>query len=714
MTCCKKPSIAGFVFLMAILVLSCGKSEPKLQEAGRDWPVYLGGKNSNQFSPLDQINKENTAQLKLAWRYNSGSGDSLAFSQIQCNPIIIDGILYGTSPELILFALDAATGKQLWQFDSNVNENFSLHVNRGISYWQEEGDKRLFFSAGSNLYAIDAEKGKLIETFGNSGIVSLKEGLGKRSEKSYVVARTPGIIYKDLLIIGSTVSETMGAASGHIRAFNVKTGALEWIFHTIPQPGEFGYDTWPKEAYRSIGGANNWAGMSLDVERGIVYCPTGSAAYDFWGGNRKGQNLFANSLIALNAGTGKRIWHYQTVHHDIWDKDLPAPPNLIQVWRNGAKVDAVAQITKQGYIFLFDRSTGESLFPIDELEVPDSDLDGEVAWPTQPVPQLPPPLVPQVFDMEMVTDIDSVSGLYVSNILRTLKTGKPYIPPSTQGTVIFPGFDGGAEWGGAAAEAEKGILYVNSNIMPWIHMMVPLDQGSASKGKEGERSFLKNCAVCHGQDRKGDPSGTFPNLTQVKLKYSKDEMLKILVDGKGFMPSFKHLDQRELEKILSYVRDENTQITQIPDSEARDEYEVPFTHTGYNRFFDNKGYPAVKPPWGTLSAVDMNKGKILWQVPLGEHVELSNKGIPKTGTENYGGPVVTAGGIIFIGASKDEYFRVFDKDTGAELWKYKLPAGAYATPSTYMVGDKQYVVVACGGGKMGTPSGNSYIAFTLD
>ncbi|MGI9531461.1 pyrroloquinoline quinone-dependent dehydrogenase [Lutimonas sp.] len=704
----------NFIFIMFLLLFTSCRPDHAADDVNVDWPVYLGGNDSNQFSSLDQINKGNVQQLKVAWTYNSGKADPNNRSQIQCNPIIIDNVLYGTSPELRLFALHAGTGELIWEFDPNVNEAFSMHVNRGVTYWENANDKRLFMTAGSNLYAIDALTGQMIRSFGDNGIVSLKEGLDNRSQDSYVVSKTPGIVYENKLIIGSVVSETMGAASGHIRAFNVLTGAMEWIFHTIPLPGEYGYDTWPKEAYTYAGGANNWSGMSLDPKKGIVYCPTGSAAYDFWGGDREGENLFANSLLALDANTGERIWHFQTVHHDILDKDLPAPPNLIQVEREGQKIDAVAQITKQGFIFLFDRVSGEPLFPVDEIPVPSSDLKGELSWPTQPVPQLPKPIVPQVFDQELVTNIDSTSHTYVSNILKTLRTGEPFTPPSTQGTVIFPGFDGGSEWGGVAADASAGIIYVNSNIMPWIHMMVPLEANPNENTVAGRRSYLKNCAVCHGQQQEGDPSGTFPSLQGIQEKYSKEEMMKIVQTGKGFMPSFSHLPTTDLESILAYIREDRLVEVHIPDSPDTKTHEAPFTHTGYNRFFDDKGYPAVKPPWGTLTAVDMNKGELIWQVPLGEYEELTAAGISKTGTENYGGPVLTAGGVIFIAASKDEYFRVFDKDNGAELWKYKLPAGGYATPSTYMVGSKQFVVIACGGGKMGTPSGANYIAFALE
>jgi quinoprotein glucose dehydrogenase len=381
-----------------LMSYSCNRdSADRLSEAGDNWPVYLGGKSSSHYSPLSQINKKNLNKLKVAWQYHSGEKDVKNLSQIQCNPLIIDGVLYGTSPGLKVFALNAQTGERLWEFNPDINSEFSIHANRGLTYWEERDDKRLFFGAGSNLYCLNADSGKLINSFGNAGIVSLKEGLGESAKDKYVVLRTPGIIYKDLLIIGSVVSETMGAAPGYIRAFDVHTGKLIWIFHTIPLPGEPGYETWPVNAWQFIGGANCWAGMSLDEKRGIVYCPTGSAAYDFWGGNRKGQNVYADCIIALNAETGKRIWHYQTVHHDIFDKDLPAPPNLLTVRQNGKNIDAVAQITKQGFVFLLDRETGNPLFTVNEIPVPSSDLAGEESWPTQPVPGLPPPLVPQVF-----------------------------------------------------------------------------------------------------------------------------------------------------------------------------------------------------------------------------------------------------------------------------------------------------------------------------
>ncbi len=704
------------LFTLPLLVFSScnNNAENNLKEAGLDWPVYLGGNSSAQYTPLDQVNKHNVQKLTLAWEYHSGKDSSDQLSQIQCNPIIVDKVLFGTSPGLNVFALDAENGKQIWEFNPEHDAGFNLHVNRGVTFWKDGKDKRIFFTAGSNLYAINAETGQLIGTFGKSGIVSLKTGLGHDAQDSYVVARTPGIIYKDLLIMGSTVSESMGAAPGYIRAFNARTGSLEWTFNTIPKPGEVGYETWPEEAHKFIGGANSWAGMSLDEDRGIVFCPTGSASYDFWGGNRKGKNLFANCVLALNAETGKRIWHFQTVHHDIWDRDLPSPPNLVTVNHNGEMIDALAQTSKHGFIFLLNRETGIPLFPVEERPVPASDLEGEEAWPTQPFPVLPLPLMPQKFTQENVTNINQDAHNYVSNILATIRTGQMYIPPSTQGTMMFPGFDGGAEWGGAAFDPFSGILYVNVNIMPWIHYSVPVSGIQKETSHPAESVYFINCAVCHGQQRQGDPSGTFPSLTNIAGKYSKEEILELILKGKGFMPSFKHLNEDQRMGLLAYILDEDyTSKAHISETFSDDNHSSPFVHTGYNRFFDQEGYPAIEPPWGTLSAVDLNEGTIKWQVPLGEFFELSERGIPQTGTENYGGPVVTAGGLLFIGASKDGCFRAFDKNTGDELWKYKLPAGGYATPSSYEIDGKQYIVIACGGGKMGTHSGDSYLAFTL-
>jgi len=682
---------------------------------GREWPSYQGGKERNQFSKLDQINRENVSRLQVAWTYHTGDASSEGRSQIQCNPIVVHGVLFATSPQLDAFALDAATGRELWRFrpEAGGGKREPLGVNRGVAYWESGDERRILYSAGIYLYALDGRTGELIPEFGEDGRVDLREGLGDRAADLYVIATTPGTIFHDLIIVGSRVGEGPGpSAPGYIRAFNVRTGALEWVFHTIPQPGELGYETWPDGAWKQAGGVNSWSGMSLDAERGIVYVPTGSAAFDFWGGNRKGADLFANCLLALDARTGKRIWHYQFVHHDIWDRDLPAPPNLVTIDRDGQKVDAVAQITKAGLVFVFDRTSGEPLFPIDEVPAPPSDLKGEEAWPTQPIPQVPPPFARQTFTESDVTNLSEESHQAVLERLRQVRTGRPFIPPSTQGTVIFPGFDGGGEWGGAAVDPDSGILYVNANEMPWILTMVDLEEKRKAMQSLGEEVYAVNCAVCHGAERQGDPQQVYPSLVAVHDKYDSKGLLALIEEGKGFMPAFGHLPGPEKEALVSYLLGTEGSDGSRPADEETVEG-IPYSHTGYNRFFDPDGYPAVKPPWGTLTAIDLNRGEIRWQVPLGEFPELTARGVPITGTENYGGPVVTAGGLIFIGASKDEKFRAFDKATGRMLWETSLPAGGYATPATYEAGGRQYVVIAAGGGKMGTKSGDAYLAFAL-
>ncbi len=678
-----------------------------------DWPVYLGDKASSQYSFLSQINRDNVGELQVAWTYDAGELTGRRSSQIQTNPIIVEGMLYGLSPRLHVFALDGATGEEIWRFDPSDAGVAASGVSRGVAYWAQGNDKRILYVAGSTLLALDATTGRQIVDFGQDGLVDLHDGLGRDVADLQVVASSPGIIYRNLLIQGTRVSEGLESAPGHIRAYDVQTGEIKWIFHTIPHPEEYGYETWPADAWERIGGANSWAGMSLDEARGIVYIPTGSAAFDFWGGNRVGENLFANSLIALNAATGERIWHFQTVHHDIWDRDLPAPPNLVTVHHDGKGIDAVAQITKSGYVFLFDRVTGEPLFPIEERPVPPSTLIGERTWPTQPLPVKPAPFARQFFTADDVTDISPESRAFVLDSLRVLQSKGQFIPFGTRGTIIFPGFDGGGEWGGAAVDPD-GVLYVNANEMPWVARLIevtPRPEGSGLVSL-GAQTYERECAGCHGSDFTGIQDMENTTLIDLATRLSQAEARETVVKGREFMPGFSRMPAIEMDAVMAYLYNEAEELTESPIQEE-DQPEVPYRFGGYRRFFDPEGYPAVKPPWGTLSAIDLNTGEYRWKITLGELPELTERGIPPTGTENYGGPVVTAGGVVFIAATKDEMFRAFDKDTGALLWQTKLPAGGYATPSTYLAGDRQYVVIAAGGGKMGTEPGNSYLAFAL-
>lgn len=690
--------------------------------ADSDWPAYLGDKASSHYSTLKQITPRNVAKLEVAWQYNSGGMDRNNRSQIQCNPLIIDGVLYGTTPDLKLFALDAATGREKWRFDpTSIPGVTKGGVNRGLVHWAGDGASRIFYGNDPFLHCIDAKTGRRVASFGDGGTVNLKGDLGRDVSKLALQSTTPGVIFSDLLIMGMRLGEGPApAAPGHIRAYDVRTGKLVWRFNTIPLPGEPGYETWPPNAYQYIGGGNVWTGFALDEKRGIVFCPTGSAAFDFWGGNRLGQNLYANCLLALDARTGKRLWHQQLVRHDLWDRDLPAPPNLLTVTHKGKRIDAVAQVTKSGHVFVFHRETGEPLFPIVDVAVPASDLQGESAWPTQPLPVKPAPFSRQVFSYDQITDISPESHRQVLERFAKLRPHVPFQPPSREGTIIFPGFDGGAEWGGAAADPD-GVLYVNGNEMAWVMHMVETKRSGDGPATTGEALFAQACAACHGMDRQGNKAQNVPPLVEVEKRLKPQDVMALLQTGKGVMPSFAFLSEKQRQLLADYVLGAAPVAPPANDAGRKEELgggvdllgNIPYTITGYNRWLDSNGFPAVKPPWGTLNAIDLNTGEYKWTVPLGEWPQLAAKGVPKTGTENYGGPVVTAGGLVFIAASRDEHLRAFDRKTGRELWKAKLPAAGYATPATYSVNGRQYVVIACGGGKIGTKSGDAYVAFAL-
>jgi quinoprotein glucose dehydrogenase len=639
------PINAHFIFLtprislivIISLQLACNTSHKiTANYAAENWTEYAGDDTKSRYSTLSQINKQNVSQLKLTWQYRSGDfSDSLKTTN-ECNPVVVNGVLYGSTPGLKLLALNAATGKELWRFDPlppevlqelhskekiDITPGTGYWVNRGIIYWENGKDKRIYYSAGIYLFAVNVMDGKLIPSFGDKGKIDLRQGFDRDITGLHYNSTTPGVIFKNNLIIGSTVGEgPEPAAPGFVRAFDIITGKLKWVFHTIPQQGEFGNDTWEKDSWKKAGGANAWGGMSLDKKRGIVFISTGSPTWDFYGGDRKGDNLFANCVVALDAATGKRLWHYQVVHHDIWDKDLPCPPNLVTVIHDGKKTDAVAQVGKTGYVYVFDRYSGKPLFPIEEKPVPASKISGESSSITQPIPVKPKEFARVNLTEQDLTNLNPKAHTYAEELFNKSTSGPQFTPLSKQGTLIIPGLLGGANWSGASFDPETGFLYVNSNDLP---------------------SFI----------------GLVPNET-----------------GKPYV----------------------------------------FKGTGYLRFWDPDGYPAITPPWGSLTAINLNTGDFAWQISLGEFDELTKKGIPPTGTPNLGGSIVTAGGLIFIASTKDEKFRAFDKETGNILWETKLPAGGYATPCTYMVNGKQYIAIAAGGGgKMNTKSGDYYLAFAL-
>jgi quinoprotein glucose dehydrogenase len=685
----------------------------------QDWPVYGGQEGGDHYSPLTQINTSNVHQLKVAWTLDTHEQGGL-----QTNPLIIQGILYAYTPSQKVIALDAATGKVDWTFDPGI---VGRQPTRGLSYWSNGTYGILFASANTNLYALDPISGKTIPSFGDGGKIDLRKGLIEGDYiKEFAALTSPGVIFKDMIIVGFKAPETEPALRGDIRAFDVHTGTLRWTFHTIPRPGEVGYDSWPKGAWKVTGAANNWAGMVLDRDRGILFAPTGSAVNDFYGYDRIGDDLFANTLLALDANTGKRIWHFQAVHHDLWDRDFPSPPALITVRRNGKTVDAVAQTTKQGYIFLFDRSNGKSLFPIEERAFPSSDVPGEKASSTQPIPLAPAPFARQLLTADMLTTRTPESHAWALERFKQLRSEGQFVPFSVdKQTIIFPGFDGGAEWGGPAVDIRTGVIYINSNDIAWTGGLTENEVGEA-----GSAIYKNQCSACHGADRKGVP-GAFPSLVDMDKRLSDLASKEVIKNGRGRMPGFPKLSDSRLESLLFFLNTghDSENVGETPkspapaDSSSKHEAEsttnpvVPakYRFTGYQKFLDPDGYPAVVPPWGTLNAIDLNTGKFLWKIPLGEYPELAAKGVKNTGSENYGGPIVTAGGIVFIGSTiYDRKIRAFDSKTGRLLWEAELPYAGNATPATYMIEGKQYIVIATSGGRNRKgPQGAAYIAFAL-
>jgi quinoprotein glucose dehydrogenase len=681
-----------------------------------DWPIYGGSALDDHYSPLKQIDHQNVGQLRPAWRFDMPEpGDT------ETSPIVIEGTLYAYTPDQKVIALDATNGKLLWKFDAGVRGTGPA---RGLTYWTDGKDRRLLAGVMNYLYALDPRDGKPIKTFGEAGRVDLRKNLDRKDFDTYDVSLTsPGVIYHDLIIVGFRTGETSPSAPRDIRAYDVRTGGLRWSFHTIPRPGELGHNTWPANAWKTASAANAWAGFALDEKRGIVYIPTGSAASDFYGADRIGDDLFADALLALDAATGKRIWHFQGVHHDLWDRDFSSPPSLLTVTRNGQRIDAIAQPTKQGFLYLFDRANGKPLFLIEEGAYPKSTVPGEVSSPTQPTPTLPEPFARQRLTEQLLTQRTPAAHDWAVKRFHELRSEGQFVPLGLdKPTVIFPGFDGGSEWGGAAVDQQTGVIYINSNDVAWTGMLVKSVPGAGL----GASLYQTHCFACHGADRKGSPPA-FPSLIEAARRLTPQQIEDVVRSGCGRMPPFSNIETYALKALVHYVitgtdaPQPNAQGRQAPteskemvslfDWKVRSEY----AFTGYSKFLDPEGYPAVAPPWGTLNAIDLNTGHFLWKIPLGEYPELAAKGMSATGSENYGGPIVTAGGLVFIAATiYDKKLRAFDSRNGQLLWQTDLPFAGTATPITYMINGKQYIAIETNNSRnKNAAQGAAYMAYAL-
>ncbi len=677
------------------------------QVAYRGWAQWGGSSENLHYSSNKSLTPANVTKLKLSWTYDAG--DAFPGSDMQSNPIVINGVMYTSTPTLKVVAVDLATGKEIWKYDGLQGQR-ATHRNRGVTYWTDGKEARIFIPIGFDLHAIDAKTGKAIESFGSGGKVDMRDAFERPKELVSLSVTSPGVIYKDLIILGSSVPENLPSTPGDIRAYNVKTGKLAWVFHTIPRPGEPGHETWPSDAWKHTGGANNWPGFVVDHKRGYVYIPTGSAAFDFYGADRHGDNLYANSILCLEAATGKRRWHFQTIKHDVWDLDFPSAPLLVTVKRNGKLVDAVAQCGKDGFVWLLNRDTGESLFPLKEVQAPASNIEGEKLATTQRVPTAPEPFSRQVFTGEdMVTTRTPEARKLALERLKGLDYGGRFTPPSLRGTIVFPGFSGGAEWGGQAFDPETKLLYVNANEMPWVLRLVP--PRATARLAQASRLYQSRCAAFHRDDMKGAPP-EYPAVDNLVGKFNEEQLANLLRKGSGRMPAFANLGEPAIEALTTYLlkkEDKQVEVSRGP----RPPVQLKYTMDGYNKFLDHEGYPAITPPWGTLSAINLETGKYAWKIPFGEYPELVAQGLKNTGAENHGGGIVTAGGLFLIGASAhDRKFRAYDKKTGKLLWETELEFANNATPAMLEFRGKPLILVPMGGGR-GKPSSAKIAAYTL-
>jgi quinoprotein glucose dehydrogenase len=660
---------------LALLVLCAPLDAFAGERAGADWSSYGGDAAGTHYSMLDQITRANVGGLEEAWRFETSDQGS-----VETTPLIVSGTMYVVSSHQKVTALDAASGKVKWTFVPDVSWSSPT---RGLGWWSDGKESRLFAPVGMSIFALNPADGAVITSFGDHGHIDLRANLRGDPAQNSFAATSPPVIYKDLLIVGGRVSETTPASPGDERAYDVHTGALRWSFHTVPFPGEPGAETWPAGARETQGGANAWAGSVVDSERGIVFIATGSAADDMYGGARHGDNLYADCVVALDAATGRKLWHFQAVHHDLWDSDFSAPPVLLTVTRNGKLIDAVAASNKWGYIYIFDRVSGKPLFPIIERKVPASTVPGEKASPTQPVPVLPKPLARQTLARDEVTRRTSEIQAWAQHEYDSfLGTQQPFTPLSVdKTTVVAPGWEGGVEWGGITADPDKGILYINASNVISLGTLADVESFRASG--QGERTYRAQCMVCHGDQRQGAPPA-IPALVGVGQRLTPAQISATIRNGRGRMPGFPALPATTITNLVSFLTVGKDAIEN--DSMRFRTGNTRYVFTGYRYFNDPDGYPAGPTPWGTLNAVDMNTGEYLWTVPYGQYTELAN---------SHGGSVLTSSGVLFTGGSEhDLKFRAYDSANGKVLWEGALPGHAIASPATYAVNGKQYVVVA--------------------
>jgi quinoprotein glucose dehydrogenase len=667
------------------------------------WSDYEGSADSAQYSALTQINKSNVAQLQQVWFYpNGNNGFRYGF-----NPVVVDGVMYAIAKNNNIAALDAVTGKEIWVHDNNNPRNIT---NRGINYWEskDRSDRRLFYSTNNMLHALDARTGKLVGGFGDHGNVDLREGLG-RDPKSIrqIESGTPGRVFDNLLILGSATGEEYNSPPGDIRAYDVLTGKMVWIFHTVPHPGELGYDTWPKDAWKYIGGVNDWGGMSIDEKRGIAYFPLGSPTYDFYGADRTGTGLFGNCLLALDARTGKYLWHFQAVHHDLFDYDLTTSPKLLTVKHDGKMVDIVAVAGKNGFLYVLDRVTGKPIWPMVERPVPQSEMPGEHSWPTQPFPTAPPPFATQSFTPDDVDPYiaDPAEREKIKQQLQNARNKGIFTPAGLTDTVEMPGNNGGGNWGSGAVDPSTGTVYIESKNAPSMIKLEahqPKRPMSGSPETDGKILYIQNCQTCHTAELTGQPP-SIPSLVNVVSRISADRVKSTIQNGASPMPAFTSLSEKEVDALVAYLSDPSKAhvppdvvallSTPRPPPPPPPPGTPPQRYwTGYGYMNSSDGLPANKPPWSTLTAYDLNKGTIRWQIPLGGVTELMAKGIKDTGSFwPRGGVVVTAGGLIFSGTISDATIRAYDKDSGKVLWEQVMPAGPEGIPAVFEVNGREYL-----------------------